>query len=211
MLNEVYKSSFANLYTHVRLLMFLSALFCFVFVLGAAVAQAGEVEVQVSTEPVRYAWWLRVTFTPTHTNIRGIPVKEIHKAWRRASELKKQCLPRHLLYEDGADLMDQSQIAFSVAGDFNHDSRTKEALVGVYETDSGERGTFLLILSRSDSGSWHKVFLDEIPDGPGFSGLHWDGENLFWLHCMKCDASRYLVWDKNKKRYVWIPVKHGPD
>jgi len=186
-------------------------LFWFILLVATALAQADQIEVQVSPEPAHYAWWLRLTFTPTHTEVRGIPVKELAKSWRRASELKKEFLPRHLLYEDGADVMDQSQLAFSVTGDFTHDGRTQEALVGVCETDSGERGTFLLVLARSASGGWQKVFLEEFPGGAGFSAIHWNQESLFWLHCMQCDASRHLVWDKQKKAYVWIPVKHGPD
>lgn len=187
------------------------ALLCLFLIAGTAVAQEGEVEVQISLEPAHYAWWLRVTFTPTHTQIRGIPVKELNQSWRRASELKKEYLPKHLLYEGGSDLMDQSGIAFSVAGDFNNDGSADEVLVGVYETDSGKRGSFLLILSRSTSGRWQKTFLEEDPGGAGFSGVSWDQERLWWLHCMMCDVNRYLIWDQQRRAYVWVPVKHGPE
>jgi len=191
--------------------MFMRAILCCILVVLTATAEAGEVDVQVYSQPAQDAWWLRLAFTLTHNQIRGIPLKEIDKHWQRASELKKEYLPNELLHETGTDLMDQSGIAFSLTGDFNHDGSTEEALVGVYETDSGKRGSFLLILGRSTSGSWRKVFLETIPGSAGFSGVSWNQRELLWFHCMMCDTHRYLTWNKQKKAYVWIPVKYGPD
>ena len=103
---------------NVRLVLFMRTLLWIVLIVGTAVAHAGEVEVRVSAEPANFAWWLRIAFAPTHTQIRGVPVSEINKFWRRASELKREYLPKELRYENGADIMDQSELAFSVVGDF---------------------------------------------------------------------------------------------
>jgi hypothetical protein len=60
--------------------------------------------------------------------------------------------------------------------------------VGVYRTDSGERGGFLLILTADQRGRWAKRALFKNPEGR-FSALLQKSGRLVWTFCFECDGT----------------------
>ena len=50
--------------------------------------------------PANYAWWVAMEFKPTGTVIEGIPVKQIHSDWVRASVFTKDAIPAKAVQEE---------------------------------------------------------------------------------------------------------------
>ena len=180
----------------------LAGVFLSTFLLSASTARQTSAQAR---GPVEAAWWVTIEFKPIDTSIRGIPVDAIDPTWRLASELKKDFIPRELLYEPGFDLMEEYDHHFSIAGDFNKDGRTDVALVGVHETIDGERGMFFLILTQNYSGSWEKAFLAQGVRSSGFSALTWRKGCIEVWGCMECDGVSFLRWSPKLKEYIWVP------
>ena len=168
--------------------------------LGTA-APAQQPFVTVKPEPAMEAWWLRAEFHPMHTEVRGIPVAQIRRNWCKATEYSRDLFPRELLIENGTDLMAQGELSFAVEGFFDR-SRTKQvALVGVYQTCGGEKGSFLLIL---DEGSKKVRFVDTVPGRTQFAALGASrGSSIVLFHCMECDNASTLRWDRARKKFAW--------
>jgi hypothetical protein len=145
------------------------------------------------------AWWLWARFTPAGDAIEGIPVAQIDPDWIRASMLGRQALPPEALSQPG--LLPDSTINFVQDGDFNDDDVADRAIVGVYETRTGTRGSFLLILTRS-GGQWQRSFLHKSESKPGFLVLQNDTAGITVWSCMECDSYAQLRW--NGKAYELI-------
>src|SRR5947207_11352007 len=132
----------------------------------------------VAPEPAQYAWWLRIEFRPMDRTIQGIPIGELDPTWRFASELRKELIPRELLFKGGSDEMDDNQLAFTRLGDFDQNGTEDLALVGVSENRRGERGNFVLILTRTAAGAWQKLFITALPGRAGFAALAQRSDDL---------------------------------
>ncbi len=176
-------------------------------VLFAACSSMAEVgpRARVWPEPYEHAWWLRIEFEPTGRVIRGIPIEEIDPSWTRASELRKEAIPKDILSEGGTDNMAASGLVFARYGDFDKNGIEDLALVGVFEHRSGERGTFLLVLTR-EGGVWRRVFLEAHQGRAGFLALSEKSENIQVWTCMHCDAVGILIWDEKGGQYRWLHV-----
>ena len=157
----------------------------------------------VAPEPAQYAWWLRIEFRPMHRTIQGIPIGELDPTWRFASELRKELIPRELLFKGGSDEMDDNQLAFTRLGDFDQNRTEDLALVGVYENRRGERGNFVLILTRTAAGAWQKLFITALPGRAGFAALAQRSDDLEVWWCMSCDHFSTLVWDSQRAEFAW--------
>ncbi len=142
------------------------------------------------TDEITLAWWLTVRFSPTGDQIAGLPVTEIDPTWLRASALDDLPLPSSG-YASGDSLSDHGGM-FSVNEDFDSDGAHETAIVGVYETRSGEFGRFLLILSRSPVAATTVRAKFLIPGVPGFSVLQRVGNQVFWGECMECDDYSHI-------------------
>jgi hypothetical protein len=170
-----------------------------VFTTAAARAQSNDF-VTIAPEPSSYAWWLRAQFHPFETQVRGIPLRQLRSTWCKASEFRKDLFPPELV-ED----IEQNEASFSIDGDFDGSKARQTALVGVYETCSGERGSFLLILARPLGGSPPVRLLHEFP-GEGFGAVAVGARATVGVfHCMECDNVTRFKWSKAKKRFLRLP------
>ena len=146
-------------------------------------------------------WWMTETYKPSKAKIEGIPVKDIDSTWSKALPLSKTLLTGEAQAYLGTV---PYGVFFSVDGDFNADKVDDRALVGVYEKVTGEKGKFLLILTRTSPRSWKKVFLRELGGEPGFSYITADGGTLGWSGCFECDAGEGIIWTKDKGYQVEV-------
>jgi hypothetical protein len=167
-------------------------------------AKTDEPMARVNPEPSSYAWWLRILFRPAYETIRGIPVDQLDRNWVRATELKKEYIPKELLFERGTDNMKANHLEFSQFGDFNQDGTNDEALVGVYEDRKGGRGEFLLIVTKRLHMA-EKIFLKAWPGKGGYLALGRNGKNIQVWDCMECDNFAELAWDQGSHKFDWVP------
>lgn len=146
-----------------------------------------------STKPGSYAWWVISQFTPVADTLYTLPLRAIDSRWSKATLLHSGLMP----LEAARDLssLEDSAFGFCFEGDFNADGRRDRVAVGVYETQKGEQGRFLLILTQRPGDHWEKAFLSAAPPDPGFSVL-WlaPGAVLRWSFCMECDSWAELEW-----------------
>ena len=160
--------------------------------LPAVSSSVATLDTAASVPSSSQAWWLWARFTPVGDAIEGIPVAQLDPEWSRASMLGRQALPPEALSQPG--LLPDSTINFVQDGDFNDDDVADRAIVGVYETRTGTRGSFLLILTRS-RGQWQRSFLHKSESKPGFLVLQHDTAGITVWSCMECDSYAQLRWD----------------
>jgi hypothetical protein len=144
----------------------------------------------VAPEPQVYAWWLRTEFHPFDVEVRGISIGKIRATWCKATEFRKDLFPSNLQSE-----LDQSRgLSFAVDGFFNGSKTKQTALVGVYESCAGEKGTFLLVLDSPRSGPPTIRFIQEMPADHQFAMLRaLPDSTILVFHCMlyglrSCDS-----------------------
>jgi hypothetical protein len=158
--------------------------------------------VTVRPEPNNDVWWLRAEFNPIHKEVRGIPVAQIRRNWCKATEYKRELFPQDLLVENGTDLMAYSHQSFSLTGNFDRSSTKQVALVGVYQTCGGEKGSFLLII---DQGTRKVRFVDTVASRTQYAALALaPGATIALFHCMECGDSGLLRWNPKKKTFAWV-------
>jgi hypothetical protein len=138
-----------------------------------------------------YAWWLTATFTPRHDTIEGIPVTALNRRWVRASLLKMSDLPP-AEHQPGEGLREHG-FELDLQADTDADGVPERAVVGVFETASGEKGRFVLILRRGPEG-WRKRAVFTLTGTPGFSAVA-VGKNkrLLWVTCLECDSTCEVI------------------
>ena len=153
--------------------------------------------VTIAPEPAGYAWWLRAEFHPFETQVRGIPVGQLRATWCKATEFRKDLFPPESLPD-----IEESGASFTIDGFFDGSKTRQTALIGVYETCGGERGSFLLVLARPSEQPPVVRFLHEMP-GPQFGMLKaLRDSTIVIFHCLSCDNVSGYRWDKSKKRFV---------
>jgi hypothetical protein len=173
----------------------------------ALIATAAPAQDFATTRPGKEAWWLRTSFTPLHTQVRGIPVAKIRKDWCKATEFTFDNIPRKLLDEDDTEkTMKQYGMSFSTAWNFDRSKTRQVALVGVYQTCAGRKGSFLLVL---DEGTEKIRFVEASPSKTQFAALTGDKQDIVIMYCLECDVGGVLRWSAKKKAFGWI--KSGRD
>jgi hypothetical protein len=173
----------------------------FVFATAFCNAQQSNF-VNTAPEPSSYAWWLRTEFHPFEERVQGIPIGQIRKTWCKATEFRKDLFPSDL----ASDLDQNGGLSFSVDGFFDGSKTKQTALLGVYESCTGERGTFLLVLAWPRSGQPTIRFIHEIPGEHQFAVLGpVRNSTISVFHCMECDHLTQFKWDKSKGRFVMLP------
>ena len=105
----------------------------YLFVLLAVAACASIAGAQETS----YAWWLTARFTPRHTSIEGIPVASLNNRWRRASVITQSDLPKDS--REPGERVEDHGFALSAEADLDGDGIPERAVVGIFETVSGER------------------------------------------------------------------------
>jgi hypothetical protein len=174
-----------------------------VFALTANAAQAQDF---ATTRPGKDAWWLRTSFNPMHTEVRGIPVGKIRKDWCKATEFTLDRIPRKLLDEDGTEqTIKQYGFSFAVEGRFDRTKTTQVALTGVYQTCAGKKGSFLLVLDKDTQ----KIrFVDATPGDTQFAILSPDKQDIVIGYCLECGVGGVLRWNARKKAFGWVKSGH---
>ena len=173
------------------------------FVFATAIGNAQESNfVSTAPEPSHYAWWLRTEFRPFEEKVRGIPISRIHSTWCKATEFRKDLFPSHL----ASDLDHGVGLSFSVDGFFDGSKTKQTALLGVYESCAGERGTFLLVLASPRSSQPTIRFIHEMPTEHQFAVLAPVRDSTISVfHCLDCDHVTQFKWDKSKGRFAMLP------
>ena len=152
------------------------------------------------------AWWVAAEFHPFTTEVRGIPASKIRKSWCKATELRKDLLPREVVVDEtGKDAMEG--FSFALEGSFDGSAAKQVALVGVYEDCAGKTGHFFMILEPSAAGQRKVRFLDAAQDVHPFSALSMDDKTIHVWACMECDNVAKLKWDRKRRKFVWLPAR----
>jgi hypothetical protein len=175
-------------------------------VLAAAHAGAEPAFVTIQGDPKKVAWWVLADFHPFTTEVRGIPASKIRNNWCKATEFRKDIIPKELLIESGVDAMQAAGMSFAVEGRFDGSAMKQVALVGVYEECAGKKGRFVLILDQPADGKAQIRFVDAEQTDHQFGALQKGKNNaiVVWS-CMECDGSSVLKWDRKKRKFDWVP------
>ena len=157
--------------------------------------------VTIAPEPKSYAWWLRAEFHPFDVEVRGIPLK-MRATWCKATEFRKELFPP----DRASDLDHSGGLSFTVDGSFDGSKTRQTALVGAYETCTGKKGSFLLILARPQARAPVIRFVHEMVRPFGMLTASTDS-TLAVLHAMGCDHFTKFKWDKSRRRFVQLPFR----
>src|SRR5579871_4322013 len=147
------------------------AVLCGTFVLAMSPTPGQQSFVTIKGDLTSTAWWVLAEFHPVTTEVRGIPAGQIRKGWCKATEFRKDLIPRELLFDGQTDVMASAGLSFAVEGQFDHSAANQVALVGVYQECSGQKGRFILILDQSASGKAKIRFVNAAPSDHQFGAL----------------------------------------
>lgn len=174
--------------------------------LMAVQAPAQQAFVTLQGDLKNEAWWVIAEFHPFTTEVRGIPANQIRKSWCKATEFRKDLIPKNLLFENGADVMKGAEMSFAVEGRFDGAATKQIAVVGVFQECAGPKGRFMLVLDQPDGEKPKVRFVDAIRTNRQFAALSKDksGKLVLW-RCMECDGYSVLKWDRKKNRFGWEP------
>ena len=172
---------------------------------AAASAAHAEQPFMTLAERGTGTWWLDAEFHPFTTEVRGIPAKKINKNWCKATEFRKDLLPKEIVVEEnGGDSM--VGYSFALEDNFDGSARKQIALVGVYEDCSGKTGRFFMIADQVAVGRPKVRFLETLETPHQFLALQSEDKEItvFW-GCLECDNASTLKWDRKLRRFVWLP------
>jgi len=183
---------------------------CSCLFLLIAPARAEPAFVTIEGDLKSIAWWVLADFHPSTSEVRGIPAREIRKSWCKATEFRKDLIPRELLFEGGTDAMTAADMSFAIEGRFDGTATTQVAMVGVFEECSGQKGRFILILDHQAKGKPRIRFLSALRTDRQFGALQRGDDNsiVAWT-CMECDNYSVLKWDRKKRRFAWLQGRDG--
>ncbi len=135
-----------------------------------------------------------------------MPVDQIRKGWCKATEFRKDLIPKEYLFQGGADAMEASNRSFALEGNFDGSTTRQVALVGVYEECKGTKGSFVMILDLPTSGKPRIRLLEAMRTEHQFSALSLgEDKTISVWSCMDCDDFANLKWNSKRKRFVWLP------
>jgi hypothetical protein len=178
----------------------------FVAALTMAQAVAQQAFVSLNGDLKKEAWWVLADFHPFTTEVRGIPANQIRKSWCKATEFRKDLIPRELLFEGDTDAMEQGKMSFAIEGQFDGTATKQVALVGVFEECAGPKGRFILILDQPAVGMPKIRFVNAVRVDRQFGALRkGDGNSIVAWACMECDSFSVLKWDRKKRKFEWQP------
>jgi len=176
-------------------------------VLTATTGRAQQTDfVKIALEPKSYAWWLRAEFYPFETEVRSIPVGKIKATWCKATEFRKSLFPA-----EARPYLDHSGgLSFSADGPFDRSKIRQTALLGAYETCSGDRGSFLLVVAYPH-GLPTVRFVHEMPDDKFGMLAILPGLTIQVFHCLECDHTTKFRWDSSKMDFRQLPPDPDSD
>jgi len=182
----------------------IAALSC-VFVFTAAAARAEQSFMTLDETSGGGAWWVVAEFRPFTTEVRGIPVNKIRKSWCKATELRKDLLPKEIVIDQNGGSDSMEGYSFALEGNFDGSATKQIALVGVYEECSGKTGHFFMILDQPVVGRTKVRFLSSAQDPHPFAALTVDDKTITVWACLECDYFATLKWDRKRRKFVWLP------
>jgi hypothetical protein len=148
------------------------------------------------------AWWLRASFNPTGSEVRGIAVKHIRPNWCSASEFTHENMKDLLAMEQAGQTMKEAGLSFAVTGNFDRTKTKQVALVGVYQECGGKKGSFLLIV---DEGTSKVRYLDPVPGDEQFAAVGANKNDIIFTSCLECDGGAVVRWNAKKKAFAVVP------
>lgn len=133
-------------------------------------------------------------------------MSQIRETWCKATEFRKELIPKELLVENNVDGMAQAGLSFALEGRFDGSAVNQIALVGVYQECAGKKGAFMLILDQLAAGKSKVRFLSATPTDHQFSALgKGEGNTIVVWSCMECDGRSILKWDRKKRKFDCLP------
>ncbi|HKS65104.1 MAG TPA: hypothetical protein VJT13_25610 [Xanthobacteraceae bacterium] len=175
-----------------------------IVVLLAAFVTAAQAQGFYTLKTGSEAWWLRASFNPMHTEVRGIPVTSIRATWCKATEYTAELMKDLLAQEQAGQTMKEARLAFAVEGQFDRSRVKQVALVGVYQECAGRKGAFLLII---DAGTNKVRFVDTTPGEAQFAAVGAAKRDIVFTTCLECDGGGVLRWNAKKKTFAWVPQR----
>jgi hypothetical protein len=177
-----------------------------VVVVTMAPAAAERAFVTLNGDLKKDAWWVIADFHPFTTEVRGIPANRIRNNWCKATEFRKDLIPRDLLFEGSTDAMAAADMSFAIEGRFDGTATKQVALVGAFEQCDGQKGRFILILDQPVDGTPKIRFVNATGVDRQFGALQKGKNNsvVVWA-CMECDNFSVLKWDRKKRKFDWQP------
>jgi hypothetical protein len=135
-------------------------------------------------------WSRTVRFQPTDHSVRGIPVSTLDPEWRKASLLSYEAMPP----EADADLqsMRDGGIRFSIESDLDQNSVVEETVVGVFETEARERGSFVAVLIPLGGSRYQAALVQRLTGPGGFYALRPYRDGISVAPCVACDLFAVL-------------------
>jgi hypothetical protein len=160
--------------------------------------------IEIVSDRSYLAWYLQVNIHPITAEVRGIPARKLRKTWCKATEFRKELFPPDLA--PGID--ERGDFSFAADGYFDGSKIRQSAHLGVYETCTGDIGTFLLVLAWPANKSPKIRFVHEMQLKHQFAVLTVrPGATISVLHCMCCDHETEFKWNHAKQRFVRLPPK----
>lgn len=160
--------------------------------------------VSIKAEPNGFAWWIGSKSFPFGTTIRGLHVTKINPQWCRASEFSSDIFPDEQYFRRRSKEMAEERVTYSLSGKFDG-IRDLTALVGVYESCVGSRGTFLILLENTSAKEVRPIFVNEYRKPAQWAGLHVSekkNEISVW-GCLGCDDVSTLEWNPKTNTFEW--------
>jgi hypothetical protein len=174
-------------------------------ILFAAFATAAQAQGFYTLEKGQESWWLRASFTPMHTEVRGIPVKAIRPNWCKATEFTAENMKDLLAQDQAGETMKEAGLSFAVEGHFDRSKTKQIALVGIYQECGGRKGSFLLII---DEGTGKVRHVDPVPGNTQFAAVGAGKSDIHFTSCLECDGGAMLRWNAKTKTFVVRQGRH---
>jgi len=99
--------------------------------------------IEIVSDRTSLAWYLQVKLHPITAEVRDIPARKLRKTWCKATEFRKELFPPDI----APGIEDTGDFSFTASGYFDGSKIRQSAHLGVYETCTGQIGTFLLVLA----------------------------------------------------------------
>jgi hypothetical protein len=174
-------------------------------ILVAAFANVAQAQSFYTLKKGQESWWLRASFNPTHTEVRGISVKAIRSNWCKATEFAAENMKDLLAQDQAAETMKEAGLGFAVEGYFDGSKTKQIALVGVYQECGGRKGSFLLII---DEGTGNVRYVDPVPGKTQFAAVGADKSDIHFTSCLECDGGVTLRWNAKTKAFAVRQGRH---
>lgn len=178
---------------------------------ASAAAHAGPPFVSVAPEPANHAWYLRAQYHPFGKTVAGVPIKKIDASWCAANAFTDELLADTLAEFGDLEGFHQYGLTFTTTGRFIPGKRPVTATVGAYETCTGEKGIFLLVVDpKNKKRPVH--YLLQRPGHETFAALKKTrtGPIVLWW-CMSCDHFDSFSCDRATCRPDPPPANEDPD